>query len=75
MNQSSIVPLGDSAAIVLTAEVLRELKLQVGDSVQLTLSHGNLIVSPAQEVERDTLVDQLSDTLLQRRADAYRRLA
>lgn len=75
MSESSIVPLGDSAAVVLPAELLRELKLQVGDPVQVTLSEGRLVVSPATDNAREALVNELTEDLLQRRGDAYRRLA
>ena len=47
MPQLPIVPLGDSAAVVLPASVLESVGLRIGDVVDVTVGDRQLILQPA----------------------------
>jgi antitoxin component of MazEF toxin-antitoxin module len=75
MLQLPIVSHGDSAAIVLPADVLASLGLHVGDVVDVALGERELILRPGADAARRQLVEAITEEVLERRRDAYRRLA
>ena len=75
MPQLTIVPHGDSAAIILPASVLESIGLQVGDVLEATVQERELILRPVDDVARRRLLDEITREVFERRRDAYQRLA
>lgn len=75
MTPLSIVPVGDSAAVVLPPEVLESLGLKVGDRLDATLNDRQLILRPIEDLDRRQRMDGLIREVLEQRQNAYRRLA
>jgi antitoxin component of MazEF toxin-antitoxin module len=75
MTELTIVPLGESAAVVLPAELLEAMGLRVGDVVEATLADRELILRPGADAGRRQVIEEITREMFERRADAYRRLA
>ena len=75
MPQLTVVSHGDAAAVVLSKTVLESVGLQIGDTLDLTVGDGQLILRPANDAERRRLMADLTEEVLKRRSDAYQRLA
>jgi len=75
MAQLNIIPHGESAAVVLPMKVLESLGLSIGDTVDATLGDRQLILRPLNDAERRQKVAELTKEVLDRRANAYQRLA
>ena len=52
MPQLTLVPYGNSAALVLSPEILASLGLAIGDSVEVALSDRQLILRPTDDAAR-----------------------
>jgi antitoxin component of MazEF toxin-antitoxin module len=74
MPQLPIVPLGDSAAVVLPASVLESVGLRVGDVVDVTVGDRQLILKPAEDAERRRLIETITQEVFEERQDAYSRM-
>jgi antitoxin component of MazEF toxin-antitoxin module len=75
MPQLTIVPHGDTAAVVLPAAILEAIGLQVGDVVEATVRERELILRPVEDAARHRLLDEITRKIIERRRDAYQRLA
>jgi antitoxin component of MazEF toxin-antitoxin module len=75
MPQLTIVPHGDGAAVILPATLLEAIGLQVGDVLEATVRERELILRPVDDVARRRLLDEITREVLERRRDAYQRLA
>jgi antitoxin component of MazEF toxin-antitoxin module len=75
MTQLSIVPHGDAAAVVIPAEVLEAAGLRIGDVLDITLRDRQLILQPSEDALRRQKIEDISREVLERRRDAYQRLA
>jgi antitoxin component of MazEF toxin-antitoxin module len=75
LSQLPIIRHGDTAAVVLPAAVLELLGLHVGDVVDATVTDRQLILRPAADADRHQRVQEITEEVLERRRDAYRRLA
>ena len=75
MPQLTIVPHGDSAAVILPAAVLKSVGLRIGDVVDVTLGDRQLILRSAEDTARDELLETITHEVFERRRDAYQRLA
>ena len=75
MPQLTIVAHGDSAAVVLPAEVLESVGLRIGDVVDVTLGDRQLILRPAEDATRRQLFEEITQEVFEQRRDAYQRLA
>lgn len=75
MIQLSIVPHGDAAAVVIPAEILEAAGLRIGDVLDVSLSDRQLILQPKEDVSRRQRIEEISREVLERRRDAYQRLA
>lgn len=75
MHQLTIVPHGDSAAVILPAAVLESVGLRVGDVLDVTLGDRQLILRSAEDAPRRELLETITRELFERRRDAYQRLA
>ena len=75
MPQLTIVPHGDSAAVILPASVLESVGLRVGDVVDVTLGDRQLILRSAEDASRREVLEKITREVFERRKDAYQRLA
>ncbi len=75
MTQLSIIPHGDAAAVLIPAEVLEAAGLRIGDVLDMTLSERQLILRPSEDTIRRQRVEEITQEVLERRRDAYQRLA
>ena len=75
MSQVPIVPLGESAAVVLPASVLEAMGLRIGDVVEVTLAERQLILRPVQDAGRRQQFEEITQEVFEQRRDAYQRLA
>jgi antitoxin component of MazEF toxin-antitoxin module len=75
MPQLTIIPHGNSAAVVLPAAFLESIGLRVGDVLEATLDERQLILRPVEDAARQQLVQEITRDLFERRRDAYQRLA
>jgi antitoxin component of MazEF toxin-antitoxin module len=70
-----ITPHGDAAAVILPAALLESVGLRLGDAVDVTVGDRQLILRPVEDAARRRLVEGLTREVLERRRDAYQRLA
>jgi antitoxin component of MazEF toxin-antitoxin module len=75
MPQLTIVPHGDSAAVILPAAVLESAGLHIGDVIDVTLGDRQLILRSAEDAPRRELLQTITQEVIERRRDAYQRLA
>jgi antitoxin component of MazEF toxin-antitoxin module len=75
MPQLTIVPHGDSAAVVLPTSVLESIGVQIGDVLEATLEDRQLIVRPVEDAARRQLLQEITRDVLEERREAYQRLA
>lgn len=66
---------GNSAALVLSQDLLGLMGIQVGDEVEVELVDRTLIVRPVGESTREASVAQAIDRIVARRRGLMRRLA
>jgi antitoxin component of MazEF toxin-antitoxin module len=74
MSQQVIVSIGDAAAVLLSADDLHCLGVQIGDAIEICASHRQLLVRPVDS-DRQQLLDGATEEILQTRRSAYQRLA
>ena len=75
MQHLTIVPHGESGAVVLPASVLESIGLRIGDVLEATLSDRQLILRHTEDSTRQQLLETITQDVFDRRQDAYRRLA
>jgi antitoxin component of MazEF toxin-antitoxin module len=75
MLRKKISSVGNSAAIVLSRDVLRLMDLEIGDEVELSVLDQALIVRSTQEVERSERVRRAADRVITQRKGLLARLA
>ena len=75
MPQLTIVPHGDSAAVVLPASVLESIGVRIGDVLEATPGDRQLILRPVEDASRRQLVEEVTQAVFEQRRDAYQRLA
>jgi antitoxin component of MazEF toxin-antitoxin module len=75
MSRKRIDTSKDSAAILLPQEMLDQLGINAGDEVDISVVDGTLILRPLEEVERPRKIEDATNTVFERRKDAYEQLA
>jgi len=75
MLRKKISSVGNSAAIVLSRDVLKLMNLEIGDEVELSVLDQALIVRSAHEAERNERVRRAADRVFERRKVLLARLA
>lgn len=74
MPQVTIVPHGDSAAVVLPASVLDSIGVRIGDFLEATLGDRELILPPVEDAAHRALLQEITHDVIERRRNAYQRL-
>lgn len=75
MSPVSVVPVGDSAGLILPPSLLESLGVKIGDVLDATLEGNLLILRPAGDPARRQRVEEITQEVFDRRGDAFRRLA
>ncbi len=75
MSRKQITATGDSAALLLSPEILKELGVSVGDEVDVSIVDRTLILRSLDEVERAKKIDAATRVVFESRRSAYEELA
>jgi len=75
MIRKRITTLGNSAAIILSRDLLDLMEIKVGDEVELSLVGRSLVVRPVPETGRKKKVREAVKKVLREDAELLRRLA
>lgn len=75
MLRQQIISVGNSAALLLSDEMLGAMGIHVGDEVDVSVEDRKLIMKPLNEVEREQKVKSMTQVIIKRRKSAYERLA
>lgn len=75
MPQLKIIAHDEGAAVVLPAELLESVGLRIGDMVEVNQQDRQLIFRPVEDKDRRRLVEEITREVMERRQEAYRRLA
>lgn len=73
--RKKVTAVGNSAAIVLSRDLLQLLGLEVGQEVELSVIDRTLVVRSAQEAERAEKIRRAADKVFKRREGLLTRLA
>ncbi len=75
MSQQQITQIGNAAALLLPPEILEQTGIHIGDTIEISVVDGMLIVSTLQEFERKQNIQDAIRNVFARRKSAYQRLA
>ena len=75
MSRSKVTMAENSAAILLPQELLNEMGIAVGDEIDVVLDGKTLVLRSLDEAERAKKLKQITDSVFERRASAYQKLA
>lgn len=73
--RKKLAALGDSAAIILTHDLLELLRLEIGQEVELSVVGRTLVVRSVQEAERAGMLRPAADKVFERRRGLLVKLA
>jgi antitoxin component of MazEF toxin-antitoxin module len=71
----TIVPHGDSAAVILPASVLESIGVRIGDVLEATPGDRQLLLRPVEDASRQLVIQEITQDVFEQRRDAYQRLA
>ena len=75
MSLIRIEKIGDSAALLLTDEMLNLLGIGLGDEVEVSVADRRLVVRSRNESERQRMIEKATDNVFRCRESVYQRLA
>jgi len=75
MSRKRITSAGDSAAVILSQEILDVMGVKVGDEIDVSVVDRTLILRSLEEAERARKVDAATKDIFERRRSAYEELA
>lgn len=75
MSETQVFNHGDAPAIALGAEHLDALGVRVGDSVEVSVVNGQLVVRPIDEQSRKKMISAAIEDVMQRRRSVFEELA
>ena len=75
MTQQQITQIGNAAAVFLPPDILEQTGIHIGDTIEISVVDGILVVSPLQEFERKQKIQDALRKVFVRRKSAYQRLA
>jgi antitoxin component of MazEF toxin-antitoxin module len=75
MTRLQITKVGDSAALLLTEEMMNLLGIRFGDEVDVLIENNKLIMHPPNEKEREQKLKKAIHNVFERRNSAYQKLA
>ncbi len=75
MPRVQIQKVGNSAALLLTEEIMKLLAIHIGDEVEIRREDRNIIIQPSDEILRQQKLKEVTNDVFERRKSAYQKLA
>jgi antitoxin component of MazEF toxin-antitoxin module len=75
MPRIQIKKVGNSAALLLTEEIMKLLAIQIGDEVDIRVKDRKLIIQPSDDILREQKLLDVTSNVFERRKSAYQQLA
>lgn len=75
MTNEHVVTLENPAGLLITAELLEKIGVSAGDKIEITITDRALTVRPLNEAEQEKMMDEMMESLMDRRQKLYERLA
>jgi antitoxin component of MazEF toxin-antitoxin module len=75
MADQSVMTLEDPAGLLSTTELLEQIGVSAGDKVEIKITGRSLTVRPLAETEQEKVMDEVMESLMERRQKLYERLA
>ncbi len=75
MPRIQIKKVGNSAALLLTEEIMKLLAIQIGDEVDIRVKDRKLIIQPSDDILREQKLLDVTSNVFERRKSAYLQLA
>ena len=75
MANQKVMTLEDPAGLLITKELLERIGVSAGDKVEIKITDRALTVRPLLETEREKVMDEAMESLMERRQKLFERLA
>ena len=75
MANQRVMTVEDPAGLLITTELLEQIGVSAGDKVEIKITERALTVRPLAEAEQEKLMDEVMESLMERRQELYERLA
>lgn len=75
MPRVQIQKVGNSAALLLTEEMMKSLAIHIGDEVEIRREDRNIIIQASDEILRQQRLKEVTNDVFERRKSAYHKLA
>jgi len=75
MADRRVMTLEDPAGLLITTELLEQIGVSAGDKVEIKITDRALTVRPLAEAEQEKVMDEVMESLMERRQKLYERLA
>jgi len=75
MSNQHVMTLEDPAGLLITMELLEQIGVSAGDKVEIKISDRALTVRLLAEAEQEKVMDEVMESLMERRQKLYERLA
>jgi len=75
MSNQRVMTLEDSAGLLITMELLEQIGVSAGDKVEIKITDRALTVRHFAEAEQEKVMDEVMESLMERRQKLYERLA
>jgi antitoxin component of MazEF toxin-antitoxin module len=70
-----VMILKDTEGLLITTELLEQIGVGAGDKVEIKITDRALTISPFAETEQEKVMDEVMESLMERRQKLYERLA
>lgn len=75
MTNRLVMTLEDPAGLLITTELLEQIGVSAGDKVEIKITDHALTVRPLAETEQEKVMDEMMESLMERRQKLYESLA
>jgi len=75
MPRIQIKKVGNSAALLLTEEIMKLLAIHIGDEVDIRVKDRKLIIQASDDILREQKLKEVTNNVFERRKSAYQQLA
>jgi len=75
MFNQRVMTLEDPAGLLITMELLEQIGVSAGEKVEIEITDRALTVRPLAEAEQEKVMDEVMESLMERRQKLYERLA
>ncbi|MBO0727456.1 MAG: hypothetical protein J2P52_17790 [Blastocatellia bacterium] len=70
-----VMTLDDPRGLLITTELLEQIGVGAGDKVEIKITDRALTISPFADTEQEKVMDEVMESLIERRQKLYERLA